>query len=131
MNPNKSENREHQIPTHPMASSSPWNGAMAEVFERSTAAFGSFGKNMHTFQQESARFVGKRAEENSNAMKRFASCKTLPDVFAAQQQWFSDLTRACNDEWLRFGEVMGEMVEDSISAENGTGSKPSGRRVPD
>ena len=124
MKPNTSQTNERQDPT---ACSAP-NGAMAEAFERSASAL---GKNMRTFQQESARFVTKRAEENANAMERFASCKSLPDVFVAQQQWFSDMTRAYSDEWTRFGEVMGEMVQDSTAHENGTGGKSNGRRIPD
>ena len=128
MKPNTSQTNERQDPIFPTAFSTPLSGAMAEAFERNAAAF---GKNMRTFQQESTRFINKRAEENSNAMERFANCKTLPEVFVAQQQWFSDVTRACNDEWLRFGEVMGEMVQDSTAHENGIGGKSNGRRIPD
>ena len=51
MKPNTSQTNERQDPT---AFSAPLNGAMAEAVERSASAF---GKNMRTFQQESARFV--------------------------------------------------------------------------
>jgi hypothetical protein len=128
MKPNKPEMNERQDATSAAVFSNPLNGAMAEVFERNAAAF---GKNIRTLHQESARFINKRAEENSNAMERFANCKSMPDVFFAQQQWFSDVTRAYNDEWMRFGELMGEMVQDSAAAENGASGMTNGRRIPD
>ena len=119
MEPKISE-REVPSPTTPTPSSAPFNAAVAAAFERSAAAF---GKNMRTFQQESARFMSKRAEENATAMERFASCKSLPDVFLAQQQWLADFTRSCNEEWMKYGELMGKMAKDSADVP----AKPNGR----
>jgi hypothetical protein len=122
MKPDKLEPRERQHPGLPGAFPMPLNGAMTEVLERSAAAF---GKNMRTFQHESARFVTRRAEESANAMERFTKCRTLPDIFAAQQQWVSDIARAYNEEWARFGEFMGEMAQGSGAQKKASAEGPT------
>jgi len=71
-----------------------------------------FGKGMRTFQEEGLKFFNRRMEDNAKAARNFATCKTLPDIFAAQQKWFADMTRAYSDEWTRYSELMTGIFEE-------------------
>jgi len=71
-----------------------------------------FGKGVRTFQEEGMRFFNRRMEDNAKTMRAFAACRTLPDVFAAQQKWFADMTRTYSEEWTRYGELVNGLVED-------------------
>ncbi len=101
------------------------NGSMAEAMERGASVFGT---GMRTLQQESVKFMTRRFEDNVQAAKRFSACRSLPDVFAAQQKWFADMTHAYSEEWVRCSELMTDALQkDMRSAGNGA-ERPHHRR---
>lgn len=81
------------------------------------AAFGrgafAFGRSFATLQQEGLRFLNQRLEENVKAAEEFGSCKSLPDLFALQQKWFADTTRAYVEEWQRCSDLMSGAMQDT------------------
>jgi hypothetical protein len=89
-----------------------------DALERSASVF---GKGMRTFQEEGLKFWNRRIEDNAKAVRQFAACKSLPDVFAAQQKWFADMTRAYSEEWARYSELMTGIFEEE------EGEKANGR----
>jgi len=95
-----------ELEANPFASA--LNGSMAEAMERSASVF---GKGMRTLQQESVKFMSRRFEDNVEAAKRFSACRSLPDVFAAQQKWFADMTHAYSKEWVRCSELMTDALQ--------------------
>ena len=80
-----------------------------------------FGKGMRTFQEEGMRFFNRRMEDNAKTVRAFAACRTLPEVFAAQQKWFADMTRTYSEEWTRYGELMSGILEDEDVKPHGNG----------
>lgn len=83
---------------------------MAEVFGRGASMF---GRSFATLQKEGLRFLNQRMEDNAKAVEQFGSCKSMPDLFAAQQKWFADTTRAYLEEWQRCGELMTDMMREA------------------
>jgi hypothetical protein len=113
---------------HPHASDTPagafavmLNGPAADAVEKSAAMI---GKSVKTFQQESMRFFTQRLEDNAKAAKEFAACANLTDVMSLQQKWFADMTRAYSDEWVRYGELMMDVLEKKKETEDRDG-RPS------
>jgi uncharacterized protein HemX len=96
----------HEETAFPSAFAAP----VAEAFGKGATMF---GRSFTTMQKESVRFVNQRLEDNMKAVETFASCKNLPDLFAAQQKWFADMTRAYTAEWQRYGEMMTEMAREN------------------
>ena len=86
---------------------------MTEVIGKGAAMF---GRNVATLQKEGLRFFNERLEDNVKAAEAFGACKTLPDLFAAQQNWLAGTTRAYMEELRRFGELMSDMVRDAGDA---------------
>jgi hypothetical protein len=83
---------------------------MTEAFGRGASMF---GRSFATLQKEGMRFFNQRLEDNVKAVEEFGSCKSLPDLFAAQQRWFADATRAYLKEWQRCGELMSDMARET------------------
>lgn len=83
---------------------------MADVLGRGASIF---GRSFATMQKEGLRFFNQRIEDNAKAVEEFGACKSLPDLFAAQQKWFAGVTRAYLEEWQRCGEMMSDMVRDA------------------
>ena len=83
---------------------------MAEALGRGASVF---GRSFATMQKESLRFFNQRVEDNAKAVEEFGACKSLPDLFAAQQKWFADATRAYIEEWQRCSELMSDMMRDA------------------
>ena len=79
------------------------NGPVVEAMERQASLAGS---NLRAFQEESLKFMTRRFEENTKAVQELSACKSWPEVFAVQQRWFADMTRAYGEEWMRFSELM-------------------------
>jgi len=96
---------------------SPLNGSMVEAIGRGAS---TFGRSATTFHQEGLRFMTRRLEQNIKAVERFSVCKSLPDLVAAQQQWFADMTRAYSEEWKRCSELMAE-AQQEVCSESGNG----------
>jgi hypothetical protein len=97
---------------------------MAEAFGRGASVF---GRSFATLQKEGVRFLNQRLEDNVKAAEEFGSCKSLPDLFAAQQKWFADATRAYLEEWQRCSELMSDMMRD---AGESSASKDPGPQAP-
>lgn len=85
------------------------NGAMAEAFSKGASIY---GRGFATLQKEGLRFAQQRLEENMKAAEALGACKSLPDLFAVQQRWFADMTRAYSEEWQRYGELMSEVMHE-------------------
>jgi len=100
------------------------NGSMAEAMERSASVFGN---GMRTLQRESVKFMTRRFENNMKAAMRFSACRSLPDMFAAQQKWFADMTHAYSGEWVRCSELMTDALQKDTRSV-GNGSERSHRR---
>lgn len=87
------------------------------TFQAPMAAFGRgasvFSRSFATLQKEGLRFLNQRLENNVKAAEDFSSCKSLPDLFAVQQKWFADATRAYVEEWQRCSELMSEAMHDA------------------
>jgi hypothetical protein len=82
----------------------------AEAFGKGASMF---GRSFATMQKEGLRFFNARLEENIKAVEDFGSCKSLPDLFAAQQKWFANVTRAYAEEWQRCGELMTDIMRET------------------
>lgn len=102
---------------HQIMEASPFPAAfaapMTEMFGKGASIF---GRSFATLQKEGLRFFNERLEDNVKAAEAFGACKTLPDLFAAQQKWFEGTTRAYMQEWRRCGELMSDMVRDAGDA---------------
>ena len=100
----------------------PINASFAEAMGKGASLL---GRSFATLQKEGLRFMNQRLEENLKAVESFGACRSLPDLFAAQQRWFADMTRAYTTEWQRYGELMSEMAsEEAASAELGRSRQP-------
>ena len=88
----------------------PFATPMAEVFGKGASVF---GRNFQTLQKEGMRFLNQRLEDNVKAAETFGTCKSLPELLAAQQNWFAGMTRAYVEEWQRYGELMSGMMRDT------------------
>ena len=85
------------------------NNPLAEAMGKG-ASF--FGRSFSTLQKEGLRFMNERIQENMKAAETFGACRSLPDLFAAQQRWFADMARAYTDEWQRCSALMSEMAQE-------------------
>ncbi|MCE9523128.1 MAG: phasin family protein [Alphaproteobacteria bacterium] len=118
----------HQKSTHapndPLGGN-PFQSALnAPVVEAMGHGAAVLGRSATTLQQEGMRFITRRVEQNMKAVEQFGACKTLPELFAAQQYWLADMTRAYSEEWARCGELMTELLhERKEEAGNGDGPK--------
>ncbi len=88
----------------------PFATPMTEAFGKGASIF---GRGFATLQKEGLRFFNQRLEDNVKAAEEFGSCRSLPDLFAAQQKWFAGMTRAYAEEWQRYGELMSDMMRDA------------------
>ena len=79
------------------------NGPVVEAMERHASLAGN---NLRTLQEESLKFMTRRFEENTKTAQELGACKSWPEVFAVQQRWFADMTRAYGEEWMRCSELM-------------------------
>jgi len=117
MKAHKSENG-HKTLSSPRRAS--MNGAMTGAIEKSATAL---GQNMRSLQDEGVRFVTRRVEDNLRAAEQFGKSKSLPELFAAQQKWFADMTRAYSEEWAKCGELLSEAMQASAQvSSNGRGA---------
>lgn len=91
------------------AIASPFAAPMTEAFGHGASVL---GRSFTTFQKEGLRFFNERLEHNVKAAEEFGACKSLPDLFAAQQKWFAVMTRAYLEEWQRCGALMTDMTRD-------------------
>lgn len=109
MKPQKPEHsaRAEETLANPLASA--FALPMMGLMERGASVF---GKSIRAFQQEGVKFMTRRFDDGIKAAGTFGACRTLPDLFAAQQQWVSDTTQAYSDEWKRCSEIMTEVLED-------------------
>lgn len=93
---------------------SPFAGAfgtqMTDTFAKNASMF---GRGFATMQKESLRFAQQRLEDNMKAIEEFGTCKSWPDILAAQQRWFTGMTRAYSEEWQRCGELMNDMLHET------------------
>jgi hypothetical protein len=106
----------HQKPSQFQEESSmpnPFGAPAAEAFGKGASMF---GRSFATMQKEGLRFFNERLEDNMKAVEEFGSCKSLPDLFAAQQKWFAGATRAYAEEWQRCSEMMTDMMRDTTEA---------------
>jgi hypothetical protein len=95
----------------PLASG--WDGFTPDAMERSA-------DGMRALQEENVKFLTKRFESNVEAAKRLSTCRSLPEVFAAQQKWFADMAQAYSEEWVRCtGLMTATLQEDAKSPNNG------------
>ncbi|NOT40510.1 MAG: phasin family protein [Alphaproteobacteria bacterium] len=88
----------------------PFAAPMTEVFGKGASMF---GRSFATLQKEGLRFFNQRLEDNVKAAEEFGSCKSLPDLFAAQQKWFAGMTSAYAEEWQRCSELMSDTMRDT------------------
>ena len=107
--------RAHEDLPFSAAFGSPIGSSFADALGKGASMF---GRSFATMQKESMRFMTQRIEDNMKAVETFGACRSLPDLFAAQQRWFADMTRAYSEEWQRYSEMMTEMArENSEDAE--------------
>ena len=108
----------HQRPPQPHEQFPIPNPFAAQAANSLTEALGKgaslFGRGFATMQKESMRFANQRLEENMKAFEELGACRSLPDVFAAQQRWFAEMTRAYTAEWKRYSEMMSEVARENI-----------------
>lgn len=95
---------------------------MTEVMSRRASVF---GRGISTLQHESMRFMTRRFEQNMKAIEQFGACKSLPDLIAAQQHWFSEMANAYTEELAKCGELMKELLSDGTGEE---GKDPGPKR---
>jgi hypothetical protein len=83
---------------------------LAVAQKETLAAFGqkvsALGERILKLQQEGIRFMGERFEDNMKTLQCLSSCKSFPDLLAAQQKWFAETAQAYGEEWSRFSELM-------------------------
>jgi hypothetical protein len=72
----------------------------------------AFGERMLKLQHEGARFVGERFEDNMKTLQRLSACRSLPDLLAAQQRWFSETAQAYGKEWSRCADLVTETLKE-------------------
>lgn len=83
-----------------------------------------YGRSFATLQKEGLRFAQQRLEDNMKAVEAFGACKSLPDLFAVQQRWFAEMTRAYSEEWQRCGELMSEAMQEASDEARSALSQP-------
>lgn len=86
------------------------NNPMTEALSKGASMY---GRSFSALQKEGLRFAQQRLEDNMKAVEAFGACKSLPDLFAVQQRWFAEMTRAYSEEWQRYGELMSEAMQEA------------------
>lgn len=85
-------------------------GDFAATQQETLTAFGknvsAFGERVLKLQQEGIRFMGERFEDNVKTLQRLSSCKSFPDLLAAQQKWFAETAQAYGEEWSRCSDLL-------------------------
>lgn len=89
------------------------NGSLPDAVTKGASAY---GHNFALMQSEGLRFAQQRLEENLHVVQEIGKCRSLPDLFAVQQRWFTDMTKAYSEEWQRYGEMINDMMRDAGSA---------------
>lgn len=98
------------------------NAAMPDAIAKGASAY---GHNFALMQSEGLRFAQQRLEENLHVVQEIGKCRSLPDLFAIQQRWFTDMTKAYSEEWQRYGEMINDMMREAGSTAR-EDSPPSG-----
>jgi hypothetical protein len=95
--------------------------AFVTAFERGAAVL---GENMRMYQDETVRFMTERLEHDAATLEQLGKSRSVLDLFAIQQQWLNDTTRAYNEEWMRLGKLTGDATQrgaaDARSAQSET-----------
>lgn len=109
--------RSHHISQAPASETSPFppQTQLADLGKNASA----FGERVWKFQQEGARFIGERFEDNMKALQRLSACKSLPDLLAAQQRWFAETAQAYGEEWTRCADLFTETLNEGAGSGNG------------
>lgn len=120
MTPHKTSHPTSSPAANPFASV--LTGPLAGAMEKSATIF---GKGLRRMQQEGLKFMTRRIEDNMKAAEKFGTCRSVPDLLAAQQQWLSDTARAYNEEWTRCSELMVDLTRDTSEPANGAAGEHS------
>lgn len=117
--------KHHKPPGHeeaiPAAFGATLNNPMTEALSKGASMY---GRSFAALQKEGLRFAQQRLEDNMKAVEAFGACKSLPDLFAVQQRWFAEMTRAYGEEWQRYGELMSEAMQDASDEARAALSEP-------
>ncbi len=95
--------------------------AFTDMVKSAEAAFES---GLQTFSNEFVRFVKQRLERTGAALEEYRDCKDIASLLAAQQKWFSEMTRDYRDETVRMGEVARKLFADRMAASAAATPKP-------
>jgi hypothetical protein len=71
-------------------------------------------KSVRNFQQEGARFLSRRLEENSKLAAELAACREFPQLIATQQKWFANMAKAYSEEWVKYGQLFKDALEQEL-----------------
>lgn len=110
----------------PMQISNALTDTFASAVERGASLIGN---NIRAFQDETARFVARRAERDMEAMEDFARSRSLMELFSVQQRWLTNLTSDYSTGFMRLSRLTGAAAEESM--ETGRRVAESGRRAAD
>lgn len=77
--------------SEPWMSMTAWNGPMMAAFSRAGTAY---AKGCIEWQQEVARFIGARLEEDRRAQQSLCECRSFDDMAKIQQSWIQTAAKA-------------------------------------
>jgi hypothetical protein len=117
--------KHHKSQSHEDTFAGAFGGTMnSAVTEALSKGASMYGRSFAAVQKEGLRFAQQRLEDNRKAVEAFGACKSLPDLFAVQQRWFAEMTRAYSEEWQRYGELMSEAMHEASDEARAALSEP-------
>lgn len=103
-----------------------WNGKMAAALGQAGAAY---TKACLEWQQEVARFVGARLDQDRLAQESLTNCRDLGDLAKAQQDWATKATKDYLDEAARLTELASQFARAAMApVYEGGQPAPGGRK---
>lgn len=103
-----------------------WNGKFATTLGRMGTAY---TKACLEWQQEVARFVGARVDQDRQACESLTGCRDLGDLAKAQQDWAMRATKDYLDEAARLTEIASQFAQTAMAPLHEAGHlAPSGRQ---
>jgi hypothetical protein len=84
----------------------------AEALQRGAAILSD---NVRHFQNETARFINRRAERDLEVIEDLSRSRSLFDVFGAHQRWLSSMARDYSDGLMRMTRLGSGAVRETVS----------------
>ena len=96
----------------PWLALSAWNGPMMAVFGQAGQAC---AKGCIELQQEVARFIGVRLEEDRRAQRSLIECRSFDDVAKLQQSWALGAAKAYAEEAGQLTQIVSRCAQQGIA----------------